>query len=241
MDLAATTKRIAVVLFNFSNLTTQPYTTTFAAGVAFTNANSVAAYYAETSWGQLTLTGDVFGWYTIPLDHHRSGLQLRRVGRLGQRAGGRGRRQSQHLRSRGLCVSLGVRVWLVGAANMPGRNSWLNGASAMGLRVMAHELGHNFGTHHSSSLSCTVGGTRVSIAPPTACTSSEYGDPFSVMGQPTSTTTRTSREATSAGSRRRTPDRHDGRRLHAATDRHVHLERRAGPARPPVIEQLPDP
>ena len=44
------------------------------------------------------------------------------------------------------------------------------------LLVIAHELGHNFGLLHAASLRCTgavVGG---------ACTSSEYGDPFDVMG-----------------------------------------------------------
>ncbi len=183
MDLAATTKRIAVVLFNFSNLTTQPYTTTFAAGVAFTNANSVAAYYAETSWGQLTLTGDVFGWYTIP--DSTTTAPACNYGAWAASANAQAAAAGVNLSTYDHVVyafpSVSACGWS-GLANMPGRNSWLNGASAMGLRVMAHELGHNFGTHHSSSLSCTVGGTRVSIAPPTACTSSEYGDPFSVMG-----------------------------------------------------------
>ena len=62
---APATKRVAVVLFTFSNTATQPYTPAYAAGVAFTNSNSVAAYYAQSSWGQLALTGDVYGWYEI--------------------------------------------------------------------------------------------------------------------------------------------------------------------------------
>ena len=65
-DVAApATKRVAVVLFTFSNATIQPYTSAYANGVAFTNSDSVAAYYAQSSWGQLTLTGDVYGWYEI--------------------------------------------------------------------------------------------------------------------------------------------------------------------------------
>jgi hypothetical protein len=48
---------------------------------------------------------------------------------------------------------------------------------------MALELGHNFGTHHASSLICTENGVRVSLSVNQAnCTTGEYGDPFSVMG-----------------------------------------------------------
>ena len=65
---------------------------------------------------------------------------------------------------------------------MPGKYSWLNGSGGMSLRVMSHELGHNVGTHHASSMSCTVSGVRVSLAQRSSCTSSEYGDPFTVMG-----------------------------------------------------------
>ena len=44
------------------------------------------------------------------------------------------------------------------------------------LLVIGHELGHNFGLLHAASLDCgtsVIGGT---------CTSSEYGDPFNIMG-----------------------------------------------------------
>jgi chitodextrinase len=47
----------------------------------------------------------------------------------------------------------------------------------MNLRVVAHELGHNFGTHHASTYAC---GTAVYAA--SGCSTSEYGDPFTVMG-----------------------------------------------------------
>jgi hypothetical protein len=181
--LAATTKRIAVVLFNFSNNTAQPYPPAFAEGVAFTNGQSVAAYYAETSWGQLTLTGDVFGWYTIP--DSSAATPACQYSTWAASANAQASAAGVNLGSYDHVVyafpSAPGCGWS-GLANMPGRNSWLNGTSAMGLRVMAHELGHNFGTHHSSTLNCTVNGVRVSIAPASSCAPVEYGDPFTVMG-----------------------------------------------------------
>jgi hypothetical protein len=181
--LAATTKRIAVVLFNFSNNTTQPYTPAIAEGVAFSNANSVAAYYAETSWGQMTLTGDVFGWYTIP--DSSAATPACQYSTWASSANAQAAAAGVNLSAYDHVVyafpSAPGCGWS-GLASLPGRNSWLNGTGAMGLRVMSHELGHNFGTHHASTLNCTVSGVRVSIAATSACAPVEYGDPFTVMG-----------------------------------------------------------
>src|SRR6185369_17150411 len=74
-----------------------------------------------------------------------------------------------------------------------GRTSWLNGSGGMSLRTMGHELGHNFATHHASTLNCTEGGVRVSLsANMSNCTANEYGDPFSIMGSGTRRHTSTS-------------------------------------------------
>jgi hypothetical protein len=51
--------------------------------------------------------------------------------------------------------------------------AWINGSYA--LRVVGHELGHNFGDFHSRSLSCD----------PTSCVTSEYGDDRDIMGATT--------------------------------------------------------
>jgi hypothetical protein len=175
---ASGAKRVAVVLFNFENDASQPYTPAFADGIAFSNVNSVAAYYAETSWGQLTISGDVFGWYTLPAtnDGCATGIWATAATAQATAAG----------------IDLGTYDNVVyafpdapscpwsGLAAMPGRTAWLNGTSGMTLHTMAHELGHNFGTHHASSLTCTENGVRVSLS--SSCAVAEYGDPFSVMG-----------------------------------------------------------
>jgi M6 family metalloprotease-like protein len=59
------TVRLAIILARFSDI---PATRTPAEIQQdyFGTNNSVAAYYHEVSYGKLTLTGDVFGWYILP-------------------------------------------------------------------------------------------------------------------------------------------------------------------------------
>jgi hypothetical protein len=174
-------RRVAVVLLNFTNDTSQPYTSSFAAGVAFTNTNSVAAYYSQTSWGQLKIAGDVFGWYTIPYSNSGCAYSTWATA-ANAAASAAGVDLSAYDNVVYAFPSASSCSW-AGLANMPGRSSWLNGSMAMSLDTMAHELGHNFGTHHASELDCTQNGARVSLSP--TCTTGEYGDPFSVMGMAT--------------------------------------------------------
>ena len=65
-----------------------------------------------------------------------------------------------------------------GLGDLPGRHTWINGALTTSL--VAHELGHNLGAHHANAYRCTDGGSPVTLSG--SCTSSEYGDPFDVMG-----------------------------------------------------------
>lgn len=57
---------------------------------------------------------------------------------------------------------------------------WVNGVPTAS--VLAHELGHNLGLNHSNTLSCVVGGERVTDAEASQCTSHEYMDLTDVMG-----------------------------------------------------------
>jgi chitodextrinase len=170
------TKTVGVLLLNFSNDTRQPWTTSTVRSVVFDGASSVAAYYRAASYDALNLTGDVFGWYTI--DATNAGCDY-----LTWASQARTRAQSAG-------VNLGAYQYLVyafpntsscgwaGLGYLPGSGSWINGY--MDLRVVGHELGHNLGVHHASSLACTSGGTPVPIG--STCSASEYGDPFTIMG-----------------------------------------------------------
>jgi hypothetical protein len=172
------TKSVAVVLFNFANNPIEPYPPAYAAGIAFNNGDSVAAYYAETSWGQLTISGDVFGWYTLPETDAGCATGVWATSATAA-ATAAGVNLAPYDNVVYAFPSTASCPW-TGLATMPGRSSWLNGTAGMTLHAMAHELGHNFGTHHASSLSCTENGVRVALA--TNCSTAEYGDPFSVMG-----------------------------------------------------------
>ncbi len=173
---AAAAKKIAVILFDFSDDPSQPYTPAAADTTVFTNGNAVVNYFAEEARGAVALSGQVFGWYQIAAsrttcDPFGWATQATAAARA---AGADLSGYTNVVYAFPFASSCG---W-AGLGEMPGSRSWNNGA--MVLRVVAHELGHNFGVHHSSSLSCASGGVRVAVS--TTCTSSEYGDPFTVMG-----------------------------------------------------------
>ncbi|MEJ7787302.1 MAG: hypothetical protein WKF96_21070 [Solirubrobacteraceae bacterium] len=66
-----------------------------------------------------------------------------------------------------------------GLGELPGRRAWTNGY--LETSVVAHEVGHNRGNHHASSLRCTGPDGRPTTLS-SSCNSNEYGDPFDVMG-----------------------------------------------------------
>ena len=169
-------KRIAVLLVNFTNDTAQPWTASTVRGVVFDNSDSVAAYYQDASAGQLTMSGDVYGWFTIPDDN--AGCDYSGWGGLARTAAANaGVNLSSYNNVVYAWPSASSCGW-AGLAYLPGRDSFINGY--MNLRVVGHELGHNFGVHHASTLNCIAAGARVPLGG--TCTADEYGDPFTIMG-----------------------------------------------------------
>ncbi|MBM2822070.1 MAG: hypothetical protein HW413_816 [Thermoleophilia bacterium] len=173
---ATGTKSVAVLLFNFSNSTAQPWTPTAVRGVVFDNTNSVDEYYRDASYGLLALSGDVFGWYTI--DSSNAGCAYTTwANEARAKAAAAGVSLSGYQYTVYAFPQASSCGW-AGLAYLPGTGSWINGA--MTLRVVSHELGHNFGVHHASTLACSSGGVPSTFTG--TCTQSEYGDPFTVMG-----------------------------------------------------------
>jgi fibronectin type 3 domain-containing protein len=154
----------------------EPWTPDYVRGVYFDNTQSVASYYADLSDGRTTITGDVFGYFTLAVD--TSSCTYGVWGSAARDAAAAAGIDLSAYSNVVYAFPKQSACWWGGFSNLPGRNSWINGS--MSLYVTSHELGHNFGVNHASSLTCTSGGSRVAVS--NNCTRDEYGDPFDVMG-----------------------------------------------------------
>ncbi|NQY87539.1 MAG: cadherin-like domain-containing protein [Colwellia sp.] len=165
-------QKTLVLLINFQdNPTEQPWTKAEVESMVFGTVND---YYQEASYGQTWLTGDVMGYYTLPIT---STCDISDI----------------HTNSHEIAINNGIDVngydrliyifpksdacgWrgqgTVGGA--PSR-SWINGE--LNLLTIGHELGHNFGLKHAKELSCN----RDYISE--NCIEITYGDVLDIMGK----------------------------------------------------------
>ncbi len=186
---ALTHKKVAVILFNFSNNpTAQPYTTEAARTQIFgTTGSTASTFFSQGSFDKWDIqghlnptTGDVFGWYTLTVDNatcNYTGWETE----ARTKAAANGFVASNYnnimygFPQASSCGWAGLGT--VGGA--PGR-SWINYAT-LAPRVTVHELGHNFRAAHANTLTClSATGSRVPIS--ADCTTSEYADIYSAMG-----------------------------------------------------------
>jgi hypothetical protein len=177
-------KKVLVVLTKFADQANPPSSPTqaSASGVVFTNANSVANYYSTVSWGKLTLSGDVTPWVTIPSTNEATSCDWSTWGSQANTAAANAGYNPSNYNYVQYALAGATSCGWAGLAYLPGTQSWVR-AEYLDLRVSGHELGHNFGTHHSNSYSCSQSGAAVALSTAANCTTSEYGDPFSIMGQ----------------------------------------------------------
>jgi hypothetical protein len=163
--------RVLVIMVNFQDKQTQPFTRETAQSVMFTTTSD---FYREASYGQTWLTGDVYGWYTIPVSS--TSCDTTAIASYAQQAAvaaGANLSAYDHY----------VYTFPQNACTWQGRGSvggapseaWINEWFELG--IVGHELGHNFGLYHSRSLDCGA----ASIG--SNCTTNEYGDTLDLMGQ----------------------------------------------------------
>jgi chitodextrinase len=176
-----TTRTLAVVLVNFSDKQTQPWTKARILEQVETGTASVKRFFEEEAKGGLTFDADVFGWYTISATS--SGCSSKWQTTYHDQATAKAEAAGVDLDA----YTNIMFMWpglsdcgFAGVAYVGGKWSYINGTDSV--QVLTHELGHNFGLGHANGLTCTSGGSEVMIAAPADCTVDYYADPFSTMG-----------------------------------------------------------
>lgn len=163
-------KRVLVILVNFQDKQTQPFTVEHARNVTF---GTTSDYFYENSYGRTWLTGDVYGWYTIPVSS--TVCDKNAIGTYAQQAAA----------NAGANISAYDHIvygfpsnacTFSGSSTIGGfpSNSWVN--HFFSVSTLGHELGHGLGLFHSRSLDC--GNSSVG----SNCAVSEYGNVFDIMG-----------------------------------------------------------
>ena len=173
-----------VVLVALSNLS-QPITQEQARIAIFTGPQSASALFAQQSDGLSYLTGiqrtdgDIAGPLGIAVSG--SGCDEDAIAEAADAAAsGSGFSVQSYQQVIYVLPRVPDCSW-GGLGQLPGRRAWTNGY--LNTSVIAHEVGHNRGNHHASSLRCSdASGQPTTLS--TSCTSTEYGDPFDVMGLP---------------------------------------------------------
>jgi hypothetical protein len=169
-------QRTLVILVNFRNNNSQPYTVDFANNLFF---GTTSDFFLENSYQQTYLSGIIKGWYTIDMDSPMNAptCDYSLMSSLAdQAAASAGVVLSNYSRKVYAFPQTGCGWWgLSSVGGMPSR-SWINGRLEIG--VTAHELGHSLGLWHSHSLDC--GASTLSAS----CTAYEYGDTMDMMGAP---------------------------------------------------------
>jgi hypothetical protein len=164
--------KVAVILVNFQDLQTQPFTVAQAQDVTF---NQTSGFYSENSYGQTWLTGDVFGWFTIPVSS--TNCDINAIGTYAQQAATKAGANLSAYQHYVYAFPHTMACTFSGRSSIGGNpsQSWIN-TDSIGIEVLGHELGHAFGLLHSRSMSC--GGSVIG----TNCSFNEYGDAFDIMG-----------------------------------------------------------
>jgi hypothetical protein len=168
-------QRTVVILINFRNDGSQPYTVDFANNKFFSTTSN---FVLENSYQQTYLSGIVKGWYQIDMDSPIDNVtcDYARIASLAdQAATNAGVGLSNYSHKVYAFPQTGCSWWGLSSVGGSPSQSWVNGTLDLG--VTAHELGHGLGLWHSHSLDC---GTAAVIG--ANCSSNEYGDIVDMMG-----------------------------------------------------------
>jgi len=184
----ATAQKVLVILINFTDDTSQPFTAAQAASFVNNNVNS---YFTENSYGKMPISADAVGWYTVPLTSSCQTLSTYLAEAVKAADSDVYFPDYSHilLSYPGNCGYAGAAY--IGHSLWGGWSSWstdpapvisVAGVKSLyfqDLRVNGHELSHSIlGQYHANARDC---GTKVTGSD-AECTNIEYGDKFDILG-----------------------------------------------------------
>jgi len=161
---------VAVILVNFQDKSDEPISVDAAHNLVFTQTND---FMLESSFGQNWLAGQTTGWYTLPINQTCIDTEIANAAK--QMAAANQVDLSQFSRIIYMFPNNPSCGWSgLGTVGGTQSETWINGRFEV--RVVGHELGHNYGLHHAHSLECGSNTTGNN------CMSQEYGDKYDIMG-----------------------------------------------------------
>ncbi len=163
-------QRTLLVLINFQDKPEEPWTVNEAQQLLFGDVNN---FIQENSDGRTWLTGDVAGWFTVPLSSTDcSSRDIKNQANYAASVAGYDISQYDRLIYAFPQNSCGY----AGSGSVGGLPSVTYINNSLTLSVVAHELGHNLGLYHATAKECgaDVLGNN--------CYTVEYGDTLDTMG-----------------------------------------------------------
>ena len=163
-------QRTLVMLINFQDNIQEPWTAQETQDLVF---GPVSDYYKENSDGRTWLTGDVVGYYTLPIDSTCDSWDI--YVNTKQMAENSGVDVSSYQRLVYIFPKNSSCGWTgMGTLGGTQTRAYINGSFTM--NTIGHELGHNFGLYHAEYLDCKneiIGD---------GCLAITYGDTMDIMG-----------------------------------------------------------
>src|SRR5262249_33885166 len=173
-------QKTIVILVNFQdNPTAQPWTPAQVQNAVFGSLGA-SGFFLEASYGQTWLSGNVYGWYTIPVSSTTCDIYQIATD-ANNAATASGVNLAAYTRLVYVFPYNSICGW-AGTATIGGNpsQSWINGGgtttNTLDVGTFGHEMGHNFGLYHSHGLDCGL------VTLSGQCTVWEYFDIMDTMG-----------------------------------------------------------